>query len=504
MTYETVGLNAHRAAIARAERSVELAVREGIHDPLRPQIHFTARANWINDPNGLIHFNDEYHLFYQYYPYGNRWGSMHWGHAKSKDLVNWEHLPIALAPSEEYDLHERGGCYSGSAVDDNGVLSLLYTGTVIRDGVLCQTQCLATSQDGITFEKYAGNPVITVPPEEGSSDFRDPKVWKVEGVWYMVLGSGRDGIGKALLYRSPDLRKWDYVGVMAESDGTLGYMWECPDFFPVGDKYVLMLSPMGMGDKKTIYLVGDMDYITGKFTWDKMGDTDIGFDFYGPQSFLDASGRRIIIAWLNSWDWMPWFNDYSPPSVTEWCGSMSIPRVVELNAQGLLSFKPVEEMKTLRNRHYQTDGPFCVKPGEPEALPDFAGMPLEMIISFRLRDTAATRFGLVLKGSEDGARQTVIEYNPESKQLCIDRSQSDGWSKGVCSVHLHSSDGEQLTLHLFVDSSNIELLTENYTTAMTLNMYPNPDDRCMHVYTADDSIEVESLEIWELSREING
>ncbi len=503
MSRETVGLNAHHAALARAERFVELAVREGKHDPLRPQIHFTAPAYWINDPNGLIHFRDEYHLFYQFYPYGNRWGSMHWGHAKSKDMVHWEHLPIALAPSEEYDLHERGGCFSGSAVDDNGVLSLLYTGTVIRDGVLCQTQCLATSRDGITFDKYAGNPVIAAPPEDGSADFRDPKVWKHEGIWYMVLGSGKDGIGKALLYRSPDLRKWDYAGVLAESDGTLGYMWECPDFFPVGEKYVLMFSPMGMGEHKTVYLVGEMDYATGKFAWDKMGDTDIGYDYYAPQSFLDASGRRIIIAWLNAWDWMPWFKDFSPPAVTEWCGSMSIPRVVELDARGYLSFKPIEEMRTLRKHHYQSE-PFHVKPGEPKALTGIAETPLEIAISFRLRDTLATGFGLALRGSEDGARQTLIEYDPVSRELRFDRSRSDGWSEGVRSVRLTHADDEQLTLHIFIDTSNIELLTDNYTTAMTFNVYPDPTDRSMYVYASGDSIVVDSLDIWQLTREVSG
>ena len=127
---------------------------------MRLKYHFMAPAYWINDPNGLIFYKGEYHLFYQHYPYAPQWGSMHWGHAKSKDLVHWEHLPIALAPSESYDLDERGGCFSGSAVDDNGILSVLYTGTVIRDGIVIQTQNLATSEDGITFQKYEGNPVI--------------------------------------------------------------------------------------------------------------------------------------------------------------------------------------------------------------------------------------------------------------------------------------------------------------------------------------------------------
>ena len=134
-----------------------------------------------------------------------------------------------------------------------------------------------------------------------------------------------------MLYKSPNLRHWKYVGVLAESDGTMGTMWECPDFFPLGDRYVLMFSPMGMGENKTIYLVGDMDYETGKFTWDKMGEVDVGFEYYAPQSFLDGKGRRVIIAWLNAWDWMPWFKNFGPTGKNNWCGAMSAPRTVELD-----------------------------------------------------------------------------------------------------------------------------------------------------------------------------
>ena len=309
---KTIKLSSHQELIARANESVAKVKDIVLKNPHRNKYHFMAPAYWLSDPNGLIYFKGEYHMFYQHYPYAPHWGSMHWGHAKSKDLVHWEHLPIALAPSEHYDLDERGGCFSGSAVDDNGTLAVVYTGTVWREGKVIQSQCLATSTDGITFEKYEGNPVIPGPPEDGSADFRDPKVWKHDGKWYVVIGSCKDGKGKALLYRSDDLKKWDYVGVLAESDGSMGTMWECPDFFPLGDKHVLVFSAMGMGEKKTMYLVGNMDYETGKFTWDTCGEVDCGFEYYAPQSFLDDKGRRIMIAWLNAWDWMPWWKTLVP------------------------------------------------------------------------------------------------------------------------------------------------------------------------------------------------
>lgn len=463
---------------------------------MRLKYHFMAPAYWINDPNGLIFYKGEYHLFYQHYPYAPVWGAMHWGHAKSKDLVHWEHLPIALAPSESYDLHERGGCFSGSAVDDDGVLSVLYTGTILRDGAVIQTQNLAISTDGIIFHKYEGNPVISAPPKDGSADFRDPKVWKHDNIWYMVVGSSKDGKGKALLYKSPNLREWDYVGVMAESDGKMGTMWECPDFFPLGDRYVLMFSPMGMGENKTVYLVGDMDYDTGKFTWDTMGEVDFGYEYYAPQSFLDGKGRRIIIAWLNAWDWMPWFKNFGPTEKNNWCGAMSAPRTVELDADGRLRFPPVEELRVLRRDHYHQANVAIVP--EASILPDYvAGDCLEIKVEFQLSGTNAEEVGFILRASEDRKQQTLLSYHLRTKELRFDRSRSDGWSEGIRSVQVEAS--ETLQLHIFIDTCVVETYADNYRVALTNNIYPDPSSVSLDVYAVGDTVHVKSLDIWKLS-----
>ena len=239
-----------------------------LEDNYRLDYHLMPPAGWMNDPNGLIYFNHEYHAFYQHNPYEPKNGPMHWGHAKSKDLVNWEHLPVALAPSEIYDMGESGGygCWSGSAVDDNGVLTLIYTGHV--DGrTPTEVQCIATSTDGVTFNKAAYNPVIAGAPEEGGFGFRDPKVWQHDGVWYMVIGYGKDGLGKALLYKSSDMRDWSYIGVAAESDGTMGICGSVRICFRLGTEmtHVLVISPMNMGTTKTMYLTGKFSYETGIF-----------------------------------------------------------------------------------------------------------------------------------------------------------------------------------------------------------------------------------------------
>lgn len=496
MELPTIGPASHRDALLKAEQSIAKIKDTVSKDLHRLKFHFMAPAYWINDPNGLIFYKGEYHMFYQHYPYAPQWGAMHWGHAKSKDLVHWEHLPIALAPSEAYDLDERGGCFSGSAVDDNGVLTLLYTGTVIRDGKVIQSQCLATSGDGITFEKYDENPVIPAPPDDGSADFRDPKVWKHGDMWYMVVGSSKDGRGKALLYRSQDLRKWDYAGVLAESDGTMGTMWECPDFFPLGDRYVLMFSPMGMGDRKTIYLIGDMDYETGTFAWDVMGDIDHGFEYYAPQSFLDGKGRRIIIAWLNAWDWMPWFKGFGPTDKNHWCGAMSTPRIVELDADGRLKFSPVEELQALRREHYRFESTPVI-PGKT-ILPKYVGSDcLEIKAEFQLVGCEAEEIGFILRASADNAQQTILAYNLLTKKLRFDRSRSDGWSEGIPSVKLESG-GDTLKLHIFIDTCMVEVYTENNRTVMTNNIYPDPASVGLDVFTLGGQANIISIDIWKL------
>ena len=171
---------------------------------------------------------------------------MHWGHAVSEDLVHWEYLPLALAPSESYDDHMRGGCFSGSAIEHDGKLFLMYTGTKNDGNGFEQSQCIAYSEDGIHFEKYEGNPVITAPPNVPKDFFRDPKVWKHDEKYYMICGARKNDFAQALLYCSKDMLHWEFVNVLAESRGEWGYMWECPDIYPLGDKYVLMFSPMGL------------------------------------------------------------------------------------------------------------------------------------------------------------------------------------------------------------------------------------------------------------------
>ena len=237
----------------RDARKYEEATERAIEKEQKPDFHLCTRVGWMNDPNGFSYYKGEYHLFYQYHPYDSHWGPMHWGHAVSTDLLHWRYLPAALAPDTEYD---RDGCFSGSAaVLPDGRHLLLYTGVSREtqpDGGMrdVQTQCIAIG-DGVDYEKYAGNPVLTKKDlPEGSSkfDFRDPKMWqKPDGSYRCVAGNcTENGDGQVLLFSSPDGFDWKYEKILAANGGRYGRMWECPDFFLLDGKAVLLTSPMDM------------------------------------------------------------------------------------------------------------------------------------------------------------------------------------------------------------------------------------------------------------------
>ena len=281
----------------------------------RPLFHVTGAIGWINDPNGFSCYKGEYHLFFQYHPYKPVWGPMHWGHVKTRDFIRWERLPAALAPDMPYD---EDGCFSGSAVElDDGRHLLMYTGVRAEsqeDGTVkhYQTQCMAIG-DGVNYEKYEGNPVLTAKdlPRGGSDiDFRDPKMWREDDGFYAVIGNRpSDGSGSILLYHSEDGFHWEYRGRVASNHCQYGKMWECPDFFRLDGMDVLMVSPQEMmpiglefhAGNGTVCILGHVNEKRHMIR-ENMHAIDYGIDFYAPQTMLTPDGRQIMIAWMQNWD----------------------------------------------------------------------------------------------------------------------------------------------------------------------------------------------------------
>ncbi|MFC4769787.1 glycoside hydrolase family 32 protein [Effusibacillus consociatus] len=462
--------------------------------------HIMAPANWINDPNGLVQYKGEYHVFYQHHPDSPKWGPMHWGHVKSKDLVHWERLSIALAPSEAYD---RDGCFSGSAVvDDHGVLTLIYTGNIWMkedQSELKQYQCAATSTDGVTFVKDPANPVIAEPPFDCCGHIRDPKVWKHEDQWYMILGTREGNHGKVVLYRSKDLRSWNYIGIAAESDGTLGYMWECPDLFRLNGKDVLVFSPQGIepqGDKynnlhQTGYLVGNLDYQTGKFQHGGFEELDKGFDFYAAQTFHDEQGRRILIAWMDMWE------SYMPTQTKGWGGALTIPRLLELTPENKLLMKPVPELELLRKEHDHAQS-IEVTPLQSDYLSHIKGDCLEIVAEFSLAACDASEFGIKVRCSEDYTEETVIRFDVNDSAVIFDRTRSGIGEEGIRRAFLDVSGKKSIKFHLFVDRSSVELFVNDGELAMTGRIYPNSSSNKVDIFAEGGCVQVLSWNSWKL------
>lgn len=452
-------------------------------DPWRPLWHFTPAYGWMNDPNGVIQLRGEYHLFYQHHPFGTDWGPMHWGHAVSRDLLRWQHLPIALAPTPGGP--DAAGCFSGSAVDDGGVLSLVYTGHGER-----QVQCLATSRDGRRFEKHAGNPVLGGPPAGFSAaDFRDPKVWRAEGRWWLVAGSHRGDRGAALLFESADLYEWRFKAVAAESDGTQGSMWECPDLFALDGRHVLAYSPMGLPSRAPLVLVGRLDYATGRFAAESRHVADHGFDFYAPQSFEDEAGRRIVIGWMENWESKTW-----PTKAHGWAGAMTVPRILRLRADGTPLWSPAPEIESLRC------DPAAVAPQAfgPAALALDAVRGDSLDLEVEIEPGEAHVVALVVRRSADGAQRTRVVLDRANGTLAIDRDRSGAGDGGVHAAPLKLGPGERIRLRVLVDRSSVEVFAQDGGVVLTDRVYPDLSS-VGTALEADGRARLVSLKAWRLA-----
>jgi beta-fructofuranosidase len=480
--------------IRKAQEEINQKKAEVEKGKMRQNYHFMPQTGWLNDPNGLIYYKGKYHFFYQYYPYAGFWGSMHWGHAISSDMINWEHLPLALAPSEDYDNHYQGGCFSGSAIEHDNKLFLMYTGTANHGKGFEQSQCIAFSEDGINFTKYEGNPVITAPKGIPKDYFRDPKVWKHEGTYYMVCGANNDGKAQALLYKSEDMYEWSFFSVLAESRGEWGYMWECPDFFYLNGKYVLTFSPMGVQERTSVYMVGDFDYKTGKFFCSKSDEIDWGFDYYAPQSFLAPDGRRIVVSWSNEWDWMPFWKDWGPTYREGWCGFFNIPREVELLEDNTLQFKPIREIYNLRESSTLKEE--IVLSAESEEIVLESGSCLELKIKINLAKSSTAEICFELRS--DGSNYTHIIFDLEKSEVRFDRNNSDGWSKGIARGPLKLIKKTSLDIHIFIDQSSIEVFSNEYQCNLSCNVFAKKEQSKNKLFIKSGTLHVKEVESWIL------
>ncbi len=433
-------------------RFVKGVQKEQYDSPVREAYHFSPWKNWLNDPNGLCWFQGYYHLFYQCNPHSQQWSQMYWGHAASKDLIHWVHLPVVLEPQEEILKNPeklKGGAFSGSAVvqGDEAVFFLTRSiGPHIDSQETLQQQWMTKSGDMLEFaeEKL----VIDRPPQGASFDFRDPKVVKAEGKWYMVLGSALEGKAAVLLYESEDLEHWNYTGpLLVEQEDGIRCI-ECPDFMELDGKALVIGALMHHHDFQGRYQM--CRYYTGEFqngvfTEENRGWFDFGSNCYAMQSF-EHQGRRISIGWISD------FYEEHLELEQGACGSMTIPR--EMHIQGnRLYLTPIKETESLKAESlYKGHGEnVCLKEIHPNVYK--AELEFEDNVLFSLQLGGDAKRKILLIHDELGLRlQTKgVKSEPVLFPAEVDKVEKLEIFTDRRTVEVYVNDGEAVGTKLFYD-----------------------------------------------------
>ena len=493
-TLPALGLRAQAATRSDAVSPAVLA-----SDPLRPQYHLLPAANWMNDPNGPIYWNGSYHMFYQYNPNGAYWGDMHWGHAISPDMVHWRHLPVALAPTPGGP--DANGCFTGTAVVQDGHVVILYTGVeastadqaTIKDAnpPLRETQCLAVANDPDlrTWTKRP-TPVLAAPPQslENVDGFRDPSPWRQGEWWYMVTACGiANQGGGVLLFRSNDLRSWEYLHMLSRRDlsGQAGLdpfdpweVWECPEFFALGDWHVLIFSTAG----KTYWQSGKLDEKEMIFHPEQAGILDYG-SFYAAKTQLDQRGNRIV------WGWITETRPLAEYKAAGWAGLMSLPRVLSTSSDGRLRFRVAGEVDQLRGREHH----LMRTASEENNQQQIKAMRIDACCG-EILCTAQRKMGpfhLTLSGSaESAATWLTLEYDPKHPdQITVDARP----------LLLNVEEGDDLEIHAYVDGSVIELLVNDQVACTRRFYYSGSKPQSLCLQWTGSTAAIRNLSVWQLS-----
>ncbi len=483
-----------------------------VESHFRPLYHYSPPKNWTNDPNGLVYHDGEYHLFFQYNPYGDKWGHMTWAHAVSKDLVNWENLPIAIPENEQDSIM----IFSGSAVVDrsnssgfgtqeNPPLVAIYTAHYhsANPDEYKQNQHIAYSIDkGRTWTKYEKNPVLDL----GKKDFRDPNVFWHEPSKQWIMSVVLPSEFKCLFYGSKDLKEWTLLSEFGEA-GDRRMIWECPALVELPlekgkSKWALLISAAHPDSTEKYvgmqYFVGEFDGKT--FKNDNPSTTTLwleyGKDFYAAIPWNQVPDKRTILyGWMNNWAYA------GDVPTSPWRGQMSIPRSLSLQkySEGIrIVQQPVKELESLRKKHYHFEN--VVISGISDVLKDVKGRALEIKMEVLLQD--AEEFGI--RVAEGQKQFTTIGYHTKNQQLYIDRTRS-----GMVDFNPKfpsrdkaplSAENRKITLHIFLDHCSVEVFANSGKIAMTSLIFPDQESDNLSLFSNKGKVKVNYLDIWELGK----
>lgn len=473
----TVSTPSTNPAIQRAMQSVAAASARAAADPTRPIYHFLPPAQWMNDPNGTIYHNGWYHLFYQHNPYGDAWDHMHWGHARSRDLVHWEHLPIALWPSHELG---EGHCFSGCAAvngDNNPMLFYTKVSPGARDERADNEQWAAVGNaDWNEWQKHPANPILSLETHGGprfEGDWRDPYIFHESGHTFMVLGGALEDVAGVALYEAEDasLLRWRYCGLLYELPRAELKFFECPNFFKLGETWLLLTSPY----QNVEYIAGEFDLDTLRFSPQARGVLDHGRGemphFYATNTIFDETGRCILLGWIRGFE-----------AGRGWNGCLSLPRVLTLDAAGRPCQQPAPELERLRGGKVQHAD--LTLQSESRALPDIAGDVLEIHAVLELG--TARSVGLNVRCADDGSRGIPVRFDGRSLQV------------GAQHVSLSAEPHDRVELHLFLDRSVLELFVNGGSTTVTQVIDERPADGQVEAVAEGGSGRLVTLAAWQM------
>lgn len=481
-----------RELLAKAEESLA-ALSATRRNRWYPSFHIASQAGWINDPNGLVHYGGRWHVFYQLNPYSVKWGAPHWGHVSSADMLHWRREPVAFAPSLE---QEKDGVFSGcAAIGDDGRVRMFYTGHRWANGHDdsdgdWQVQMLAEPDDETLTSFTKRGMVIDCPVEDVNHHFRDPKVWKHAGRWYMTFGvSSREWRGQIWLFSSSDLASWKYEGVLFEHPDPDVYMLECPDFFPLTDRYgrqkwVIGFSaqgarPSGFDNRNANnagYMIGSWEPGAPFEPQTEFRPWDCGHNFYAPQTFSTGDGDPCGEPRQLMYGWMSQFVDPVPMQEDGWCGQLTLPREVRLGAEGDIVTPPAREMEGLR-LDTTSFGDIRLEANEERVLvPDGQAVEIEIVID--LSASCAERAGLRLHCTPDGSF-TALHFDAQLGRIVLDRAAAARGDRGYRTAPLSAAelDDGAISLRVFVDRGSIEAYVNGGRQVLSSYSFPSEGPR---------------------------
>lgn len=490
---------AHKQALKDAKNTIAAIKKEMTGSKWYPQFHFASQAGLMNHPAAIAYFKGAYHLFYETElndSSGKKTNVM--AHATSTDLLHWKNIEPAVASSEEYD---KDGIFAGSAIVENELLHLFYTGyaekKVNEKTEKYETANLAISKDGINFGKSANNPLIKMNPnftniKFSEECFRDPFVWKQGDKYYALMGTQYEQTkdGAVLLFKSSDLRNWEFVNITAiGAKGEMGSNWDCPNFLHTADAEVLIINPTGIKPQGKMFLnkylsggfVGKLDYNTGKFKQNgPFGIFDYGFDFYAPQTVKAPDGRYIIIGWLG----MP--DSQLHEESEKWAGLMTLPREIKV-VNGKIITKPIEELKQLRGDAVSHKD---LKLNGEKDFFNIKGDTYEIEATVDLAN--AETFSIKLRESK--IQETALTYDKASQLLKLNRDKSGHALKGEREVKV-PLENNLLKLRIFVDKSSVEIFANDI--AMTARIYPDKASAGIKFISKGEAV-IKNLDFYKL------